>query len=81
MVGSWVQNTKKQLREISTPKNLFDCVSNVNLHKSFDPHVLQVLLAGAFQVGFFARYSNYGMVLNGSFVRQVFNHGMLLNDR
>uniref|UniRef100_A0A7I4AJU9 Uncharacterized protein n=1 Tax=Physcomitrium patens TaxID=3218 RepID=A0A7I4AJU9_PHYPA len=42
-------NTKKQLREISTPKNLFDCVSNVNLHKSFDPHVLQVLLAGAFQ--------------------------------
>lgn len=43
-------NTKKQLREISTPKNLFDCVSNVNLHKSFDPHVLQVLLAGAFQV-------------------------------
>ncbi|KAG0629426.1 hypothetical protein M758_1G102800 [Ceratodon purpureus] len=42
--------TKEELREISTAKNLFDCVSNVKaLHKSFYPHELQVLLASAFQ--------------------------------
>ena len=47
----WFQKTKDELREISSAKKLFDCVSNVKaLHKSFYPHELQVLLASAFQV-------------------------------
>lgn len=51
MLMCWFQKTKDELREISTAKKLFDCVSNVKaLHKSFYPHELQVLLASAFQV-------------------------------
>jgi hypothetical protein len=51
MLKCWFQKTKDELREISTAKKLFDCVSNVKaLHKSFYPHELQVLLASAFQV-------------------------------
>lgn len=48
--GVLVQFAKDQVREISTVAKLFDCVSNLNVHKYFYSDELQVLLAAGFQV-------------------------------